>query len=151
MTFSLGGVPRVSVSSRSPDGRVVAEVYETGWNMFDRHFAVRLTTYRLGIIPIRHVVFISPEEAKNSRDRLIWSRDGRHVLMLGTTLYTKTGCLASGERLYLLVDTRTMEIASNAYVTNTRRFSSQNLAGMDFGIDLTPGVWDERRRRCVPS
>jgi hypothetical protein len=56
-----GGIPHVSVSSRSPDGTVVTDVYETD-SFVDRHFQVRLTRYWLGIIPIRRAVYSSPDE-----------------------------------------------------------------------------------------
>jgi hypothetical protein len=145
------GMPHVSVAARSPDGRVIADVYETD-RFLDRHFQVRLTTFWLGIIPIRQVVFRSPDEGPRGGERLIWSRDGRYVLLLGRHLFaTDDACLASGEALYLLVDTRTKAIASNAQQTRHRRFSLQELASRDFDITLVPGVRDRQSMRCIPG
>jgi hypothetical protein len=144
------GMPHVSVAARSPDGRVVADVYETDW-FLDRHFRVRLTTFWLGIVPIRHVVYYSPDEGRRGGERLAWSSDGRHVLLLGPHLNaTENSCLSSGDALYLLVDTRTRTIASNAEQTRHRRFSLKEVAGMGFDIDLAPGVRDRWSKRCIP-
>jgi hypothetical protein len=64
---------------------------------------------------------------------------------------TDEACLASGETLYLLVGRQTKAIASNAAQTRHRRFSIQEVAGMDFDITLAPGVRDRRWMRCVPQ
>ena len=91
------------MSSRSPDGSILADVYETGFAV-DRQFQVRLTKYWLGVIPIRHVVYSSPDEGAPGGERLVWSRDGRHVLLLGPNLVgTEASCLSSGDVCYLLV------------------------------------------------
>jgi hypothetical protein len=146
------GVPYVAVSSRSPDGTMWAELYETD-KFVDRHFQVRLTRYWLGIIPIRRVVYRSPDEGQRGGERLLWSRDGRHVVLLGLHLFAiPEACLSSGETLYLLVDARTGATASNASQTSGYpRFSVNDIERTDFDIDRTPGIWDSRRHRCVPS
>ena len=147
------GMPYVSVSSRSPDGTVVAEVYETGW-FVDRHFQVRLTRYWLGFIPFRRVVYISPDEGARGGERLLWSRDGRHLLLVGPHLFgSPDACLSSGDMLYLLVDARTGATASNASRTDLGypRFSLHAIVAMDFDINPTPGTWDRRLHRCVPG
>ena len=147
----MGGIPHISVSSRSPDGTVVADLYETGWAV-DRHFQVRLTRYWLGIIPIRRVVYRSPDEGARGGERLLWSRDGRHVLLVGPHLFgTPDACLSSGDMLYLLVDGRTGATSSNQYRTDLSypRFSLHDIAAMDFDINLIPGTWDRRLHRCV--
>jgi hypothetical protein len=148
-----GGIPHVSVSSRSPDGNVVADVYETD-SLVDRHFQVRLTRYLLGIVPIRRVVYHSPDEGARGGERLLWSRDGRHLLLVGPHLFgTADACLFSGDMLYLLVDARTGATASNASQTGLRypRFSLHDIAFMDFVINLTPGTWDPGLNRCMPG
>ncbi len=149
----LGGIPHISVSSRSPDGAVVADVYETDWAV-DRHFQVRLTRYWLGIIPIRRVVYRSPDEGARGGERLLWSRDGRHLLLVGPHLFgSPDACLSSGDMLYLLVDARTGATASNASRTglNYPRFSLHDVVAMEFDINLTPGTWDRRLHRCAPG
>ena len=149
----VGGIPHISVSSRSPDGAVVADVYETDWAV-DRHFQVRLTRYWLGIIPIRRVVYRSPDEGARGGERLLWSRDGRHLLLVGPHLFgTPDACLSSGDMLYLLVDGRTGAAASNQYRTDLGypRFSLHDIAAMEFDINLIRGTWDRRLHRCVPG
>ena len=146
-----GGIPHVSVSSRSPDGTLMADIYETDW-LVDRHFRVRLTRYWLGIIPIRRVAYRSPDEGPRGGERLLWSRDGRHLLLVGPHLFgTPDACLSSGDMLYLLVDVRTGATASNQYRMDPGypRFWLHDIAAMEFDINLTPGTWDRRLHRCV--
>jgi hypothetical protein len=54
--------------------------------------------------------------------------------------------------LYLLVDARTGATASNVSRAGLgyARFSRDDIATMDFDIDLTPGMWDRRLHRGVP-
>ncbi len=148
--FTAGvGLPHVSVAARSPDGTAVAEVYETDW-LVDRHVRVRVKTLWLGVIPVRRVVFHSPDEGARGGERLVWSRDGRYVLLLGPRLFgTPDGCLASGEVLYLLVDTGTWAVVSNSSRPLLPRFSLQDLAGLDFGVELRPGTYARQLHRCV--
>jgi hypothetical protein len=132
---------------------MVADVYETDW-FVDRHFQVRLTRYWLGIIPIRRVVYSSPDEGARGGERVLWSRDGRHLLLVGPHLFgTPDACLSSGDMLYLLVDARTGATASNASQTGRRypRFSLHDIAVMDCDINLIPGTWDPRLNRCMPG
>lgn len=145
------GMPHVSVSSRSPDGTIVADMHETV-SFVDRRFTVRLTKYWLRIIPIRRVVYVSPDEGPPGGERLLWSRDGRHLLLLGPNLVgTDTACLSSGDILYLLVDTRTGLTASNArQIERYPRFSVHDVSAKQFDVDLTPGTRD-RLNRCVPQ
>jgi hypothetical protein len=147
----MAGLPHVSVAERSPDRRSVAELYETDW-FVDRHFRVRVTTFWLGVIPVRRrVVFISPDEGGRGGERFLWSRDGRHVLLVGPRLFTiDHACLASGDALYLLVDTHTWAVASNSSRPLLRRFSMDDLAGIDFGVTWTPGMRSRRSQKCVP-
>jgi hypothetical protein len=135
---AAGGIVRKDSDPADPQNGL-REQFQT--ELFvDRHFRVRLTTYWLGIIPIRQVVFKSPDEGPRGGERLVWSRDGRYVLLLGRHLVaTDDACLASGEALYLLVDTRTKAIASNAEQTRHRRFSLQELASMDFDMSTSSG------------
>ena len=146
-----GGMPHVSVSSRSPDGTVVADIYETDW-LVDRHFQVRLTRYWLGIIPVRRVVYSSPDAGPRGGERFLWSRDGHHLLLIGPHLFgIPDACLSSGDMLYLLVDGRTGATASNQYRTDLGypRFWLHDISAMDFDINLTPGTWDRGFHRCV--
>jgi hypothetical protein len=148
----LAGLPYVVVSARSPDGRMLAELVETDW-FIDRHFKVRLTTRWLGTIPRRKTLFRSPDEGPRGGERLLWSREGRYLLLVGPNLSTVAeACLASGDKLYLLVDTSTGSMRANADQTRHARFSVGDLAGMDFGVPLGPEGQMEQRgaKRCLP-
>jgi hypothetical protein len=145
----IAGTPHVSVAERSPDRRSVAELYETDW-FIDRHFRVRVATFWLGFIPIRRVAYTSADEGARGGERLLWSRDGRQVLLVGPRLFGIDGaCLASGDVLYLLVDTHTWAIASNSSRPLHRRFPLEDLAGMDCGVSLTPGMRAPRSQKCI--
>jgi hypothetical protein len=136
----LMGMPYVAISVPSPDGSVVAELVETYW-FIDRHFEIRLTTRWLGVIPRRRTLFQSPDEGGRGGERLLWSRDGRYVLLMGPNLYAVAeACLASGDKLYLLADASTGSVRVNATQTRHTRFSVEDLAGMDFTVSLAPGV-----------
>lgn len=148
----LVGLPYVAVSARSPDGRMLAELVETDW-FIDRHFKVRLTTRWLGTIPRRKTLYRSPDEGPRGGERLLWSREGRYLLLVGPNLSTVAeACLASGDKLYLLVDTSTGSVRVNATQTRHTRFSVEDLAGMDFTVPLAPGALKGPRwaRRCAP-
>lgn len=141
---------RVSTAAISPDGRVVAEIFEPGGFMaIDRNFIVRLN--REG----RYTdYFRSPDEGRPPAESLLWSKDGRYLLLLGTrkTLYTvrNEACLSSGECLYLLVDTDKGVVYANTRdgsnarvfrnshsIRNPRPFSVDDLSGIDFGESFT--------------
>ncbi len=150
--MALFGVPHIAVSAPAPDGEVTAELVETAW-LLDRHFLVRLTTYWLGVVPVTREIYDSPDEGPRGGERFLWSRDGRHVLLVGTQLFAiDEACLASGEALYLLVDRLTGTLRSNAAQTRGPRFRLEDLAGMDFGALLAAGspTWHDAKRRCVP-
>lgn len=150
--MALLGVPHIAVSAPSPDGEVVAELVEIAW-FVDRHFLVRLTSYWLGIVPVSREIYDSPDEGPRGGERFLWSRDSRHVLLLGTRLFAiDEACLASGEALYLLVDRLTGTLRSNASGNWGPRFSLDDLAGMDFGVPLARGARAPRDAgvRCGP-
>ena len=131
---------------------MVAELVETDW-FIDRHFKVRLTTRWLGTIPQRKTLYRSPDEGPRGGERLLWSREGRYLLLVGPNLSTVAeACLASGDKLYLLVDTSTGSVRVNATQTRHTRFSVEDLAGMDFTVPLAPGALKGPRwaRRCAP-
>lgn len=110
----LAGIPYVALSAPSPDGHALAELVETDF-LIDRHFEVRLTTWWLRALPRRRILFRSPDEGPRGRERLLWSRDSRYFLLVGPHLFAvPEACLASGDKLYLLVDTTTGLIRANA-------------------------------------
>lgn len=58
-------------------------------------------------------------------------------------------CLASGEWLYLLVDTSTGRVHANTEQSRLPPFSRDDVRAMDLGMALAPGVVDPISRRCV--
>jgi hypothetical protein len=129
----------VSFSAPSPDSRVVAEIYEPP-KFIDRNFVVRLTTKNRWGIPQYKRLFVSPDEGWPPTERLLWSKDGRYLLLLGKSISTISieSCLDSGECLYLLVDTEQDIVYSNASQLRERRpFSVNDLSGIEFGESFT--------------
>lgn len=148
----LAGIPYVTVSAFSPDGHALAELVETDF-LIDRHFEVRLTTWWLGALPRRRILFRSPDEGPRGGERLLWSRDSRYVLLVGPNLFAvPDACLASGDKLYLLVDTPTGLIRANAVQTRHARFSLEDIRGRDFVVPLAPGTHEQHQpHRCSVS
>ncbi len=148
--------PYVSLSAPSQDGRIVAEVKELlGW--IDFNFEVRLKRHWLGLIPRYETLFRSPDEGPPGAERLLWSKDGRHLLLVGTRFLAmrEEACLASGDWLYLLVDTQARTIHTNSkQVRDPQPFSIEGLRAIDFGVPLTRGKVEARPgqgQKCGPS
>lgn len=74
------GFATVTVSAAAPDGRMVVQLVEPGRRFLDRNFTVRV---RRAHGWWRHV-WTSPDEGPPGRERFVWSRDGRHVLLIGS-------------------------------------------------------------------
>ena len=132
------------------DGRWLAEVLELPRTL-DFNFVVRLRTSWLGVIPRHRIVFHSPDEGPPRAERFLWSRDGRHLVLLGTRFFAvrPEACLASGEWLYLLVDTSTGRVHANTEQSRLPPFSLDDVRAMDLGMALASGVVDPISRRCV--
>jgi len=133
----IAGVSVVTASAVSPDGRMVVQLADRGTFMFDRNFDIRLRrSYGLW----RHV-WTSPDESLPHGERFLWSRDGRHVLLLGAKFFaTVDSCLASGEFMYLHLDTQTGEVRANTPQWRGPRFALADLAGIEFPEPLVAGV-----------
>ena len=141
----------VSASAASPDGRVLAQIYDPGGFMaIDRNFIVRVKQEGQGGKAHYTNYFRSPDEGFPPAERLLWSKDGRYLLLVGERASLPTvrqeACLPSGECLYLLVDTQrsivyanTIDRTSARDITNARGvrdprpFSVDDLSGIDFG------------------
>ena len=134
----------VSAEAISPDATTTAELFELP-QFVDRNFQVRLKTYRWKFIPSRRVVFQSPDEgAPPGTERLIWSRDGRYLLLVGKKVFPrKRECLSTGELLYLLYDNQKGIVSSSG-------LSLADLSGIDFTEKLFPGALAETRSENAP-
>ena len=134
----------VSAETLSPDTTTTAEIFELP-QFVDRNFQVRLKTYRRNFIPSRRVVFQSPDEgAPPGTERLIWSQDGRYLLLVGKKVFPrKRECLSTGELLYLLYDNQKGIVSSSG-------LSLADLSGIDFTEKLFPGALAETRSENAP-
>jgi hypothetical protein len=147
------GARAVTTAAPSPDGEQVAELVDRRLSFGDRNFTVRLKSRWLGIVPWYRHMFESPDEQPSEgTERFLWSKDGRYLLLLGKDFLVvrPEACLASGEWLYLLVDTTTNAVSSRATI--------KDIAGTDFGESLQPGITvvertraGVRKERCAPK
>ncbi|MFQ5846623.1 MAG: hypothetical protein ACE5IQ_03000 [Candidatus Methylomirabilales bacterium] len=141
----------VSLSAPSPDGRVVAEVQEVP-AFAERHFVVRLTTNDRGETTHYKDVFRSPDEGPPESECLLWSTDGRYLLLLGTGFgaMRQEAYLPSGEWLYLFVDTEKDVVYYNSrQVRPERPFTVDDLKGIDFGVSITGDAATNAREICT--
>ena len=129
------GFSTVTASAAAPDGRMVVQLVDPG-RLMDRNFIIRLR----GSSGWWRQVWASPDEDLPGGERFVWSRDGRHVLLIGPKFFAlPESCLASGEFLYLQLDTKTGAIRNNATQSTGPRFALTDLAGIEFTAPLEAG------------
>lgn len=129
------GFSTVTASAAAPDGRMVVQLVDPG-RLMDRNFIIRLR----GSSGWWRQVWASPDEDLPGGERFVWSRDGRHVLLIGPKFFAlPESCLASGEFLYLHLDAKTGAIRNNATQSTGPRFALADLAGIEFTAPLEAG------------
>ena len=129
------GFSTVTASAAAPDGRLVVQLVDPG-RLMDRNFIIRLR----GSSGWWRQVWASPDEDLPGGERFVWSRDGRHVLLIGPKFFAlPESCLASGEFLYLQLDTKTGAIRNNATQSTGPRLALTDLAGIEFTAPLEAG------------
>ncbi|HSE46838.1 MAG TPA: hypothetical protein VLA89_16085 [Gemmatimonadales bacterium] len=129
------GFSTVTASAAAPDGRMVVQLVDPG-RLMDRNFIIRLR----GSSGWWRQVWASPDEDLPGGERFVWSRDGRHVLLIGPKFFAlPESCLASGEFLYLQLDTKTGAIRNNATQSTGPRLALTDLAGIEFTAPLEAG------------
>jgi hypothetical protein len=92
---------RTTVSRLSPDETLRASLVEPEFVAFDRNFQVRLEDLREDKITI---LLRSPDEGRPyGSERLIWSKDGKWLLLVGRHFFVKEDLfLDNGDQLYFL-------------------------------------------------
>jgi hypothetical protein len=129
------GFSTVTASAAAPDGRMVVQLVDPG-RLLDRNFIIRLR----GSSGWWRQVWASPDEDLPGSERFVWSRDGRHVLLIGPKFFAlPESCLASGEFLYLDLDTKTGAVRNNATQSKGPRFTLADLTGLEFTARLDAG------------
>jgi hypothetical protein len=129
------GLSTVTASAAAPDGRMVVQLVDPG-RLLDRNFIIRLR----GSSGWWRQVWASPDEDLPGGERFVWSRDGGHVLLIGPKFFAlPESCLASGEFLYLDLDTKTGAVRSNATQSKGPRFTLADLTGLEFTARLDAG------------
>ena len=129
------GLSTVTASAAAPDGRMVVQLVDPG-RLLDRNFIIRLR----GSSGWWRQVWASPDEDLPGGERFVWSRDGRHVLLIGPKFFAlPESCLASGEFLYLDLDTKTGVVRNNATQSKGPRFTLADLTGLEFTARLDAG------------
>lgn len=130
---SCGKQEQVSLESTSPGGSFKVQIVELP--VFDRNFQVRLIPE--GKPP--EVIYSSPDEGRPvGTERIIWSKDGDHFLLLGKNFTAgKEARLATGEYLYLLYQISTKKVRGNALQANHLGFTVADLNGIEFAEKVT--------------
>ncbi len=131
--------PSVSASRASPDGKYLAEIVEVHVPEWDRRFEVRVTNQGTNNLGAK-TIYRSPDEG-HITERLLWSRDGRYLLLVGKSLAAGAECMTdTGEVIYLLYDVKTDEVRCNSVQLDIemKHFDFKDLAGIDFGEPITP-------------
>lgn len=133
--------PRILVSVAAPDGVRIAELVDFRWA---HTFRVQLNRPGFGPFRSRTPLFTNvPSDDPGgwqTSARLAWSRDGRWLLLTyKASVLLEDACLASGDSLFLLVDTESGAVQSNSRKTS-RRLRVAAVQPIDFGTPLLPGA-----------
>jgi len=127
---------KVTMVSNSPDRRRRLEMVEiTG--RFDRNFFLRLSNLDSGAATN---IFYSPDEGRSDGERIIWSRDGSRVLLVGRYFGVGTNALLpDGQILYLVYDLKSGELKCNSSQQDKYRgFTTEDLKGIDWVENIEP-------------
>lgn len=115
--FALGGCPLVrrpvALTSVSPDGASRVRLVERPVVWLDRNFDVTLEDVGAGAV---RTVFASPDEGQPGTERVAWTADGAHFLLLGRHFYLTADSREEPrpERPYLLMNVRTGQMWCDA-------------------------------------
>jgi hypothetical protein len=125
--------------ARSPDGRFVLTIHEL--TRADYTFQVVLSETAPGQAPTSTRLYSSPDEGPRGTERILWSKDGRHALIVGkqfgvrpeavlpSSLRSTQPGVSSAEAAYLLYNTDTRQVWCNSsQQTNFPHFSTNEVA-----------------------
>ena len=131
---------RMTVSRLSPDETFRASLTEKATG-FDRNFQIRIENL---ITNATITIFRSPDEGRPyGTERLIWSKDGTKLLLVGRHFFVKEDLfLDNGDQLYFLYEVPTGRSWCNS--AEVTRFSPLK-AIMIEGIDFTEPVRLKRK------
>jgi hypothetical protein len=123
----------VTTSRLSPDETTRASMVESNpsWTL-DRNFAVRLEDLARGG---EVTIFQSPDEGKPpGTERLIWSKDGTKLLLVGRHFFVKEDLfLDNGDQLYFLYDLPSGKAWCNsAEETGIPPLAAERVKGVEF-------------------
>jgi hypothetical protein len=122
---------RMTLSRLSPDETFRASLSERAVG-FDRNFQIRIENLVTGA---RITVFRSPDEGKPyGSERLIWSKDGTKLLLVGRHFFVKEDLfLDNGDQLYFLYEVPTgRSWCNSAEDTKAAPLKSILIEGIDF-------------------
>jgi hypothetical protein len=102
-----------TVTRLSPDETLRASLVERGFASTDRNFQIRLEDLARGGT---ERLFHSPDEGGPfGSERLIWSKDGKWLLLVGRHFFVKEDLfLDNGDQLYFLYEVATGKAWTNA-------------------------------------
>ncbi len=123
----------ITLESTSPSGEfsVVLEERRMPFTV-DRNIYVVLRNEKTGE---PKQILLTPDEARPpGTERILWSRDGNHFLLVGTKFYTKHDLtLETGEIAYLLYHIPTERVWHNSrQMSSSRELAPTTLDNIDF-------------------
>ena len=123
---------QVTASASSPDGSYRAKVVDRSFRFIDRNFQVLIEA---GAGNTR-VVFRSPDEPVSGlgHEQLLWSADGRRLLLVGNFWVRDGAEIADGACLYLLCDATSGQVWCNSDQHVAPGFGREELEGFDLSV-----------------
>ncbi len=145
---------RTTTSRLSPDETLRASVVEPAWRGIDRNFRIRIEDRARGTTT---TIFRSPDEGDPAgTERLIWSKDGTKLLLVGRHFFVKDDLfLDDGDQAYLLYDVREGRAWLNAHeLPDAPRLTAAMIDPIEFTEPIrwrgAPPTLDGERARGSP-
>jgi hypothetical protein len=118
----------VTTAAVSPDKSRRAEIVDRSFRFIDRNFQVRIIDDKGS-----RTVFRSPDEPVSGvgQEQLLWSKDGKRLLLVGKFWTREDAELAGGKSLYLLCDVASGQVRCNSDQNGNPGFGRDDLQGFD--------------------
>jgi len=129
--YALFSAERTTLSRLSPDETIRASLVERERQFIDRNFQVQLESLADRTTT---TIFRSPDEGSPyGSERLIWSKDGTLLLLVGRHFFVKDDLfLDNGDQLYLLHHLPSGKTWCNADQSSLPTLKAEQVRGVEF-------------------